>query len=157
MKISAIQKLEPILLRLIILLIPVHMVGSYVNAIDSIDKGYGHSYSMATYVLIALWLLIVVAVDTFTIINKGFICSKVLSGYWMISTVILAVVLVFIKTTDSVLIALLILITPYGILFPLFEVFFIETTTTISLIVIVLFCLLNWCICKFAPHRGEPR
>ena len=49
MKISAIQKLEPILLRLIILLIPVHMVGSYVNAIDSIDKGYGRSYRSENY------------------------------------------------------------------------------------------------------------
>lgn len=151
-KITA-QQLESILLRLIILLIPVHLVGSYINAIDSIDKGYGHSYSMATYILIGLWLLIMLAVDAFILINRSFICSKALSGYWSISTVILVVVLVFIKTTDSVLIALLILITPYGILFPLFEMVFVENTTTISLIVIILFCVLNWGVCKFVPHK----
>ena len=147
------QQFESILLRLLILLIPLHMAGSYINAINSIDKGYGHSYSMATYILICLWLLVMLTADAFILINRHFICSKALSGYWLISAIILAVVLAFIKTTDSVLIALLMLITPYGILFPLFELFFIDNTTISTLIVIILFCVLNWGVCKFVPRK----
>ena len=85
------HQLESSLLCLIALLIPVHMVGSYINTINSIDKGYGHSYPMATYILIALWLLIVIAVDVFTIYNKGFIASTALKWHWVVSALILIV------------------------------------------------------------------
>ena len=145
------HQLESSLLCLIALLIPVHIAGSYINTINSIDKGYGHSYPMATYILIALWLLIVIAVDVFIFYNKGFTASTALKRYWGISTVILTVMFL-IKTTDSVLIALLLLLTPFAMLFPLLEVFLVEETTDI--IIVILFCVLNWCICKFVPYKN---
>ncbi len=146
-------QLESILLRLIVLLIPVHVAGSYINTINSIDKGYGHSYPIGTYILIALWLLIVIAVDIFTIYNKGFIASTALKWYWVISALIL-MMMFFVKTTDSLLVALLLLLTPFGVLFPLFEVFFIEGVTANTMVAVIPFCVLNWCICKFAPNRN---
>lgn len=149
MKKPIFPKLENVLILLVVLLIPVHLIGSYINAIDSIDKGDGHSYSMMNYLLITLWLLIVIAVDAFIIFNKGFIASKALKGYWGISAVILIVVFC-IRTTDSLLIALLLLLTPYGVLFPVLERFFVVTITANSLIIVILFCIFNWCICKFA-------
>ena len=145
------HQLESVLLRLLVLLIPVHVVGSYINTINSIDKGYGHSYPMGTYILIALWLLIVIAVDVFIIYHKDFTASVALKRYWGISTIILMVML-FIKTTESVFIALPLLFTPFVMLFPLLEVFLVEGTTDI--VIVILFCILNWCICKFSPNRN---
>lgn len=152
MKKTRSQQMESILLRVIVLLIPVHVIGSYINTINSIDKGYGHSYPMGTYILIALWLLIVITVDVFTIYNKGFIASTALKWYWVVSALIL-IVMFFVKTTDSLLVALLLLLTPFGVLFPLLEAFFIEGVTANAMSAVIPFCVLNWCICKFAAKR----
>lgn len=153
MKYPTIQKLQSILFYLTISLIPIQMIGSFINTVDSIDKGYGHSYSVMTYVLIAVWLLIVIADDVFIITNRQFICSKALSAYWGISIILLLVVLVCIPS-DNIYIAMLVLITPYAMLYPLLEMFLLENTIAIFSVVI-LFCGINFCICKLLSDKRE--
>ena len=75
------------------LIIP-QFIGSIVNGINSIDKGYGHSYPVWTYVLIGLWLLVVMSADIFTLLFKISPFRTALQKCWGISSAI-AIVLVF--------------------------------------------------------------
>ena len=143
--------LESLLTGWVLCLIPIHLIGSFISAINSIDKGYGHSYPATTYVLIGFWLVIVIAVDVFILSFKRFVFSKALQHYWGISLAILVIMLVCVQTLDTYQFGLLIvlgfLVTPYGILFPLLELFFIETTS-LNIAIVIVFCLLNWALCK---------
>ena len=132
------------------LIIP-QFIGSIVNGINSIDKGYGHSYPVWTYVLIGLWLLIVITASVFAFAFKKSPFVTALQKYWGISSVILALLLISVNVLDIYPFGWVILlgffVTPYGILFPLLELFFMDTTSSAIAIVLV-FCLLNWALCK---------
>ena len=133
----------------ILFLIILQFIGSIVNGINSIDKGYGHSYPIWTYVLIGLWLLIAIAASVFTFAFKKSPFITALQKYWGISSAILALMLICINILDTYQLGWVILlglfVTPYGILFPLLEMFFIDTTLAIAIILV--FCLLNWALC----------
>ena len=132
------------------LIIP-QFIGSIVNGINSIDKGYGHSYPAWTCVLIGLWLLFAITAGVFAFTFKKSPFVTALQKYWGISSAILALILIFINILDTYQFGWVILlgffVTPYGILFPLLELFFIDTTSSAIAIVLV-FCLLNWALCK---------
>jgi len=132
------------------LIIP-QFIGSIVNGINSIDKGYGHSYPVWTYVLIGLWLLVVMSADIFTLLFKRSPFRTTLQKYWGISLVILALLLISVNVLDTYQFGWVILlgffVTPYGILFPLLELCFIDTTS-LAIAIILVFCLLNWALCK---------
>ena len=134
-----------------LVLIVLQLIGSIVNGLHSIDKGYGHSYPVWTYVLIGLWLLVVMAADIFTLLFKISPFRTALQKYWGISSAILALILIFINILDTYQFGWVILlgffVTPYGSLFPLLELCFIDTTSSAIAIVLV-FCLLNWSLCK---------
>ena len=137
------------------LIIP-QFIGSIVNGINSIDKGYGHSYPVWTYVLIGLWLLVVMAADIFTLLFKISPFRTALQKYWGISSVILALLLISVNVLDTYQFGWVILlgffVTPYGILFPLLELCFIDTTS-LAIAIILVFCLLNWVLCKRAQKQ----
>ena len=101
--------------------------------------------------LIGLWLLVVMAADIFTLLFKISPFRTALQKYWGISSVILALLLISVNVLDTYQFGWVILlgffVTPYGILFPLLELFFIDTTSSAIAIVLV-FCLLNWALCK---------
>jgi len=126
-------------------------IGSIVNGLHSIDKGYGHSYPVWTYVLIGLWLLVVMSADIFTLLFKRSPFRTTLQKYWGISLVILALLLISVNVLDTYQFGWVILlgffVTPYGILFPLLELCFIDTTS-LAIAIILVFCLLNWALCK---------
>ena len=132
------------------LIIP-QFIGSIVNGLHSIDKGYSHSYPVWTYVLIGLWLLIVITASVFAFAFKKSPFVTALQKYWGISSVILALLLIYVNILDTYqfgwVILLGLFVTPYGILFPLLELFFIDTTS-LAIAIVLVFCLLNWALCK---------
>lgn len=132
------------------LIIP-QSIGSIVNGLHSIDKGYGHSYPVWTYVLIGLWLLIVITASVFAFAFKKSPFVTALQKYWGISSAILALILIFINILDTYQFGWVILlgffVTPYGILFPLLELCFIDTTS-LAIAIVLVFCLLNWALYK---------
>lgn len=150
------QQLESTLARCATLLIPIHLIGSIINGINSIDKGYGHSYPITAYVLIGLWLFIIIAINIFILLFKRFMLSKALRRYWEISSVVLPLMLVGIKVLDTYQVGLFLVLgllaTPYGILFPLLEI--IENIA-ISILIVLLFCILNLIICKVCDKQTE--
>ena len=137
------------------LIIP-QFIGSIVNGINSIDKGYGHSYPVWTYVLIGLWLLIVITASVFAFAFKKSPFVTALQKYWGISSVILALLLISVNVLDTYqfgwVILLGLFVTPYGILFPPLELCSIDTTS-LAIAIILVFCLLNWVLCKRAQKQ----
>ena len=150
------QQIERALSVLTICLIPVHVIGSGINAINSIDKGYGHTYPLETYVLMGFYLLVVIAVDLYILFRHQFAHLKGYLFYWGISSVIIFCSLLGLMIFDTYTIGPIIIVpllaTPYGILFPLAETFFIEASSKSYCFTILLFCLLNWGLCKFIKH-----
>ena len=79
-----------------------------------------------------------------------------LQKYWGISSVILDLLLISVNVLDTYQFGWVILlgffVTPYGILFPLLELCFIDTTS-LAIAIILVFCLLNWVLCKRAQKQ----
>ena len=140
----------------ILFLIILQLIGSIINGLHSIDKGYGHSYPVWTYVLIGLWLLVAITAGVFAFTFKKSPFVTALQKYWGISSAILALILIFINILDTYqfgwVILLGLFVTPYGILFPLLELCFIDTTS-LAIAIILVFCLLNWFLCKRAQKQ----
>ncbi len=140
----------------ILFLIILQLIGSIINGLHSIDKGYGHSYPVWTYVLIGLWLLVAITAGVFAFTFKKSPFVTALQKYWGISSAILALILIFINILDTYqfgwVILLGLFVTPYGILFPLLELCFIDTTS-LAIAIILVFCLLNWVLCKRAQKQ----
>ena len=155
------QQIEKILSVLTLCLIPVHLIGSWINAINSIDKGYGHTYPLETYVLIGFYLLVVVAVDLYILFKQQFVHIKGYLFYWGISAIIVFLsllgLMIFDTYTIGPILVIPILATPYGMLFPLVECFFIENSPTNYCFIILIFCLLNWGLCKFVKHLSDKK
>lgn len=154
----AVQQIEKALPILTICLIPIHLIGSCINAINSIDKGYGHSYPIETYLLMGLYLLIVIAVDLHILFKQQFVYIRGYLFYWGCSSVIIIfslLGLIFFDTyTIGPIIVLPLMSSPYGILFPLLESFFIENSPSNMCFISLLFCLLNYSLCKFIRSHG---
>ena len=155
------RQIEKILSVLTLCLIPVHLVGSWINSINSIDKGYGHTYPLETYALIGFYLLVVVAADLYILFRQQFVHLKGYLFYWGISSIIVFLsllgLMIFDTYTIGPIIVVPLLATPYGILFPLAELFFIENSPTYYCFLILLFCLLNWGLCKFVKHLSNKK
>ena len=145
------QQIEKVLSILTICLIPVHLLGSGINASNSIDKGYGHSYPFETYILIGLYLLVIIAVDLHILVRRGFVHLRGYTCYWKISSIIILLSLIGLATLDTYtigpIIALPLMATPYGMLFPVVELFFFENSSINMCFIVLLFCLLNWSLC----------
>lgn len=152
------KKIKSIFARSTILLIPIHLIGSIVNAINSIDKGYGHSYPVITYVLIVLWLFVVFAANVSILWQKDFAHFKIFEKYWCISSIILALMLVCVNILDTyqfgIFIIIGLLITPYGVLFPLLELVF-DGNISASILIHLSFCLFNLAFCMCFRKRAS--
>ena len=141
-------------------LIPVHLIGCSVNAINSIDKGYGHSYPLVTYLLIGFYLLVVIAVDLYILSGHKFLYLYGYAFYWKLSAVILVLSMIGLTFLDidrfGVLIAIPLMASPYGILFPILEPFFAENFARNACLVFLLFSLLNWWLCRSTKQHSQP-
>ena len=155
------QQIEKILSVLTLCLIPVHLIGSWINAINSIDKGYGHTYPLETYVLMGFYLLVVIAVDLYILCRQQFVHIKGYLFYWGISAIIVSLsllgLMIFDTYTIGPIIVVPLLATPYGILFPLVEAFLTENSSKNYCFIILIFCLVNWGLCKFVKHLSDKK
>ena len=147
---------------LTLLLIPIHLIGCCVNAVHSIDKGYGHSYPPDAYVLMGAWLAIVAAIDLSLLCGGRFAFSAGLRRYWLLSAAVLAVTVPILlwdaPETLRNLIALPLMLSPYGILFPLLEGFFAREFAAGCSQILFLFSLLQWALCRFSKGgRAQER
>ena len=153
------HSIEKILSIFLICLIPLHILGSCINAINSIDKGYGHSYPQEAYCLIGVYLLVVIAIDVYIIIKRRFIYLKAYTYYWVISSVIIFISLIGFTVLSSYelgsYITLPLMATPYGILFPVLEYFFIDSMPVNGCIVLLDFCLINCALCTFIRKKND--
>ena len=117
---SRIERLEYTLCFLVMGLIPLHLYLDLFNLTHGIDKGYGHSFPLLSYILIGVYLLIVLlhfALDRLTEIS--FLC--LLYAPFMVLVPLLE----------------LLGVSVYG------------HTSLFSVAAVGGFCLLNWAICRF--------
>lgn len=144
---------------LTVLLIPIHLIGCWINGIHSIDHGYGHSYPVGAYVLMAAWLVIVAAIDLYLLCGRRFDFATGLQRYWLLSAaVLLATVLALhFDAPDKLrnLLVLPLMLSPYGILFPLLEGFFAKEFAAGCSQVMFLFSLLQWALFKVSAGRRK--
>lgn len=162
MKESGLERLECTLCFAVMGLIPLHLYLSASNLVNSIDKGYGHSFPLGAYVLIGVYLLIVLAADLFIIRRRKFEAANALRWYWLSACAAVAVGLFLHLTAweqDAVLL-LSLLYSPYVVLTPLLERLgagMEEHAGVVSLAAVGAFCLFNWAVCRLAARkeRGE--
>lgn len=76
------KRLEAWLCVFVTCLVPLHIYLSFLNVVSGIDKGYGHRYPARTYVLTAVYLLIVFSADAFFIRTGRFELAEALRRYW---------------------------------------------------------------------------
>lgn len=76
-------KLDQGLCVLLMLLIPLQLCLSIANLFYGIDKGYGHSFPLWSYVLSAAYLCVVLSADGFMICVGRLELSKFVGRYWL--------------------------------------------------------------------------
>ena len=139
---------------LTLLLIPIHLIGCCVNAVHSIDKGYGHSYPPDAYVLMGAWLVIVAVLDLSLLCGRSFPFAAALRRYWLFSAAVLAIMaaIMLLDAPETLrnLLLLPLMLSPYGILFPLLEGFFAREFAAGCSQVLFLFSLLQWALFRFS-------
>ena len=148
------EKLEYILCCFVLLLIPLHLYLTFLNLFHGIDKGYGHSFPLRSYILIGLYLLILAAVDIFILVTGRFASARGLSRYWCssLSALVASLFIFWFFPNASGLLLLLFLYSPLIILTPLLEYPGFPVMPH-RLVITVLFCLLQWLICRRALKK----
>ena len=151
---SRIERLEYTLCFLVMGLIPLHLYLDLFNLTHGIDKGYGHSFPMSSYVLIGVYLLIVLTTDIFMIRYRKFAVAGALRKYWGSACIALIVagVLHFALDRLTEISFLCLLYAPFMVLVPLLELLGVPVyghTSLFSVAAVGGFCLLNWAICRF--------
>lgn len=138
-------------------LVPLHLYLGFLNLVHGIDKGYGHSYPLRSYVLIGVYLLIMLGADGYMLRYRSFALSKALRRYWGSALVAVGIVLLLYWTAPNgggaVTIACLLYV-PFVVLGPLLELLQI-TEAGVSLAVVGAFCLFNWAVCRFAGKEEK--
>ena len=153
MRKDRLKRLEDILILGVLLLIPLHGYLSFLNLINGVDKGYGHSYPMQSYVLMGIYLLIVLAQDIFMLRYRRFEPAKELRWYWgsaCVALIVVSLLYVFDFHIDLIS-ALGLFYAPFMVLVPLLELPGAAangSATLISLSVAEVFCLVNWAVCR---------
>ena len=128
-------KLDQGLCVLLMLLIPLQLCLSIANLFYGIDKGYGHSFPLWSYVLSAAYLCVVLSADGFMICVGRLELSKFVGRYWL-------------SVPEGGMIALLLLAyTPVLVLVPLLETLGIGEISPM-MAAVGMFCLCNWLICR---------
>ena len=84
-------KLDQGLCVLLMLLIPLQLCLSIANLFYGIDKGYGHSFPLWSYVLSAAYMSVVLSADGFMICVGRLELSKFVGRYWLSACGALAV------------------------------------------------------------------
>lgn len=155
---SRIDRLECTVIFLILGLLPLHLYLSFSNLVNGIEKGYGHSFPIRSYVWIGIYLLIVLASDAFMLRYRKFEASKELRRYWGSACIALIVVVVFHFALDSLtgISFLCLLYAPFMVLVPILELLRVPVqgdTSLYSFAAVGTFCLVNWAICRFAVRE----
>ena len=157
---SRLDCLEYILCFLNAGLILLHLYLDFFNLTHGIDKGYGHSFPLCSYVLIGAYLLVVLATDIFMIRCRQFELCKTLRKYWGSACIALIVVGVLHFALDRLMEIsfLCLLYTPFLVLVPLLEFLGVPPsgeTTLFSIAAVGAFCLFNWAVCRFAVKEEK--
>lgn len=153
---NRVKQIEDILVLGFGVQILLHLYLSFLNLANGIDKGYGHSFPVHSYVLIGVYLLIVLATDAFMLCQRRFEPAKALCRYWGSAFIAVALVLFlyFVMSGAADMIkALSLLYAPCVVLRPLLEFLGItanESFDYVSVTAVGCFCLFNWAVCKFA-------
>lgn len=148
------DRLECILCFSVAGLVPLHLYLDLFNLTHGIDKGYGHSFPMSSYVLIGVYLLIVLTTDIFMIRYRKFEVARALRKYWGSACIALIVagVLHFALDRLTEISFLCLLYAPFMVLVPLLELLGVPVyghTSLFSVAAVGGFCLMNWAICRF--------
>ena len=102
-------KLDQGLCVLLMLLIPLQLCLSIANLFYGIDKGYGHSFPLWSYVLSAAYLCVVLSADGFMICVGRLELSKFVGRYWLSACGALAAAALLRLVPEGGMIALLLL------------------------------------------------
>ena len=141
-------KLDQGLCVLLMLLIPLQLCLSIANLFYGIDKGYGHSFPLWSYVLSAADLCVVLSADGFMICVGRLELSKFVGRYWLSACGALAAAALLRLVPEGGMIALLLLAyTPVLVLVPLLETLGIGEISPM-MAAVGMFCLCNWLICR---------
>lgn len=141
-------KLDQGLCVLLMLLIPLQLCLSIANLFYGIDKGYGHSFPLWSYVLSAAYLCVVLSADGFMICIGRLELSKFVGRYWLSACGALAAAALLRLVPEGGMIALLLLAyTPVLVLVPLLETLGIGEISPM-MAAVGMFCLCNWLICR---------
>lgn len=141
-------KLDQGLCVLLMLLIPLQLCLSIANLFYGIDKGYGHSFPLWSYVLSAAYLCVVLSADGFMICVGRLELSKFVGRYWLSACGALAAAALLRLVPEGGMIALLLLAyTPVLVLVPLLETLGIGEISPM-MAAVGMFCLCNWLICR---------
>ncbi len=144
--------LDDMLCGLSLCLIPLHIFSSFTNLANGIDKGYGHSYPVRSYVMIGIYLLVIAAVLAYMVCQRRFGIAKGWNIYWLsagIALLVAALLGLFAPSfaENNLVVVAAIFYAPYMVLAPLLEMFGTETVLPLLLIVSTL-CFLCWLICQ---------
>ena len=131
-------KLDQGLCVLLMLLIPLQLCLSIANLFYGIDKGYGHSFPLWSYVLSAAYLCVVLSADGFMICVGRLELSNNRGRYWLSASGALAA---------AALLRLVLAYTPVLVLVPLLETLGIGEISPM-MAAVGMFCLCNWLICR---------
>ena len=154
MKPKNFKELEHALYFSVLLLVPLHLTGTYQNIIHGIDKGYGHHFPIQCYIILALYLIILVAADTYMLHTRNFEPAKAMAHYWLLSCVLLAIVYSDITFfPEGMQLAFLLVFSPYCLLIPLYEQFF--EGTAYYFLATAIFCVANLLICNKSKIKNS--
>ena len=157
---TRLDRLECILCFLNAGLVLLHLYLDLFNLTHGIDKGYGHSFPLRSYVLIGAYLLVVLTTDVFMIRYRKFELSRALRRYWGSACIALIVVGVLHFAMDRLveISFLCLLYAPFMVLVPLLEFLGVPPsgeTTLFSIAAVGGFCLFNWAVCRFAVKEEK--
>lgn len=123
---------------------PPPAVSQHCQLVLRIDKGYGHSFPLWSYVLSAAYLCVVLSADGFMICVGRLELSKFVGRYWLSACGALAAAALLRLVPEGGMIALLLLAyTPVLVLVPLLETLGIGEISPM-MAAVGMFCLCNW-------------
>lgn len=129
--------------------VALHLAASWHNFIHGIDKGDGHSYGWAGYLLAVCYLLALLSVHFLMLYGQRRTTARVLGRYWAAALLISVFFAVVGAVSDYLLIAgLAVLVTPMLPLAPLLER--IPAATPISSAALSLLC---WLFCLWVYKK----
>lgn len=136
-------------------LLPLHLYLTVSNLFRSIDHGSGHSYPLRAYVLLAVYLLVLLAVDAYLALRRRFVLAAGLSRYFGACCGITAAMLFAAEILDyhGTWMLLGAVATPYIVLLPLLEKLF--SSPLAIQIAMEIFCACSWAACRYLPRQTE--